>query len=208
MHRAARRIILGTLTLVSLSICIATIVFWLRSYSGSDYITRQWRVSADSFSISHDSHEIQSTRGQIRFQLVHDTYYHHGQLSGMTLTPSNAQPGWSTGRLGAHHIGWESATPRSIWNQLGFMSWETGWSSSFADVITRVWAIPAWFVVLLTAVLPALRLRGLLRQRRRYARGLCAECGYDLRATPARCPECGAAGKPVSEARPSMAKTP
>ena len=58
-----------------------------------------------------------------------------------------------------------------------------------------IYVIPWWHVVLLTALFPALMIRGGVRRRRKERRaslGLCFACGYDLRATPGRCPECGA----------------
>ena len=55
--------------------------------------------------------------------------------------------------------------------------------------------LPYWMPLAATAVLPALwawRANVRRRRQRRIAAGLCLDCGYDLRATPDRCPECGA----------------
>ena len=57
----------------------------------------------------------------------------------------------------------------------------------------RYWAaaVPLWLPACLFATTSAAGLRRAARARRRATDGLCRECGYDLRATPERCPECG-----------------
>lgn len=52
-------------------------------------------------------------------------------------------------------------------------------------------AIPHWFLMLIT-IAPGAR-RWLVNRRRqaRRAAGVCEGCGYDLRESPERCPECG-----------------
>ena len=52
--------------------------------------------------------------------------------------------------------------------------------------------VPFWCVVPLCSAPAAVLLWTRLRHRRRFAVGHCHRCGYDLRASPGRCPECGA----------------
>jgi hypothetical protein len=80
------------------------------------------------------------------------------------------------------------------WTRLGF--WlqrdNVGWGN-LAGKSTWI-AIPHWFLSLLTASIAAWSGRKLRRNRaavRWRAQGRCERCGYDIRATPDRCPECG-----------------
>ncbi len=64
----------------------------------------------------------------------------------------------------------------------------------------QILAIPYWFPVILTAIGPIMVLRSRRRMRRRKLAGKCPGCGYDLRGTPDRCPECGwTAPRPAAE---------
>lgn len=54
----------------------------------------------------------------------------------------------------------------------------------------RMARIPGW-PLLAIVIAPAAFLLPRWRKQLRNMKWLCAGCGYDLRATPARCPECG-----------------
>ena len=56
----------------------------------------------------------------------------------------------------------------------------------------RTLYVSYWLPMAVLAPVPLLRSASWLWRRRCYRVGRCQSCGYDLRATPGRCPECGA----------------
>jgi len=63
---------------------------------------------------------------------------------------------------------------------------------------------PVWPAAVALAVLPVIRMLRTGRRRRRARSGCCPTCGYDLRATPEQCPECGSARKECENSRPAV----
>lgn len=176
------------LALVSLLLCLAMIIFWVRSYWGSDFISRRTFDAADSFSVTHSDRMLSLSHGEIRWSRGSDTLF----IGGMV--PPGKPVGtmdWNWGRLGVGHMGWETPPPRTYWNRLGFASWDDGIETSFSSIGRHYFSAPIWLAVLAFLILPGLWTVWRLRSSRRALAGQCALCGYDLRATPKRCPECG-----------------
>ena len=97
----------------------------------------------------------------------------------------------------ASHFGLRSE-PTSVPRQWGKA--EVGYEGIGSErVPARCIFIPYWVLATLFAVAPIHFAIDLLRRRQRLRAGFCVVCGYDLRATPERCPECGAA--PISPRR-------
>ena len=69
--------------------------------------------------------------------------------------------------------------------------------------------IPYWFICIVFCVVPTAVLLTFRARRRasRRQRGLCASCGYDLRASTERCPECGSKIATADGRGASMAST-
>lgn len=90
-----------------------------------------------------------------------------------------------------------NAPPR---NSFGLFAWDSGeytpmvWKLSGAGTLYwHVWRVPYWSIMVLCALLPARTVIAVWAARLAHARQTCRKCGYDLRASTERCPECGTA---------------
>ncbi len=173
---------------VSLLLCIAITALWVRSYWRSDAITFLATPTSTFFFGDWRGH-VDLTR----------QYVVPAVPSGWVATTSNFGH-IDTARQDGHLSGGVSIDPHLAFPDAFYFGHTMPLGTSTISSVQifsqiEVWAVPFWLTVLVLAIFPAILIRQIIRASRRSISGLCPTCGYDLRATPDRCPECGTVSK-------------
>ncbi len=197
---------------LSLLLLLATLALWARGYSARDGV---W------YSNDRARYSLQTYRGRIWYWELSGGHVTSDYVWN-TPTKLHAGWVWDSapnsyydrfrmmygGRglsaeqftIDAPAMGYSPADPHAAnWQALGFRYLHTnGWvpiaqlSWNYPTARSTAVFIPHWAIAATFAFLPATAMFAALRRRHRAHRGLCQFCGYDLRASEDRCPECGA----------------
>jgi hypothetical protein len=181
-----KRRMLNFLAALSLLPCVATAGMWVRSHAAADYVSYYRSVGSGRDVMSRDRIlSVASAEGAAIVSTMHILRPHGGFESG-------AWTGWRYRRAPSHPdlIPIALATPvfgAPVTVDVG----GAGFAIQYRN--GRFTAMAPWWSLLAAAGLgPGVWAWGRRRAGRRTSRGLCPSCGYDLRASPDRCPECGA----------------
>jgi hypothetical protein len=178
--RRAARVVTRLVGASSLLACIFVITLWIRSF---------YRTDIFSLLTRHMLMGITSGPNVITWEYqypIYDNFSHSEPKLGWSVSESYVPQ--AEGPYSGGTFKWGS--------KRGVVADETGPDLQSHEywLIVRDWPIVVGTLVLPACVL--LRWLSSLGRRRRLARGECGNCGYDLRASLDRCPECGTAVEP------------
>ena len=186
---------------LSLALCVAASAMWCRSHWRQDGVYHMHHHSPSDtlytlrgFGIASTSGRITCLLGRVQIEGPDVPWWVNSPMT------KRAPEGWS--QVDVFGSDFAQAPDPSIWNKMGFavkrsqlevrqhLDMDTLDPDATLTIReeTRI-TIPYWLIVVLTVLLPLNWLR--LARRHRHPPCDCPVCGYDLRATPGRCPECG-----------------
>ena len=167
---------------MSLLLCVAVCVLWVRSYRRFDDVVYCGRYHVNN---------VCSYRGRLFVQLG----WSSTDLLARSSPPYSAG-GWFWDSLDVNGVRYPTADMSRGWRLGGFDASSRISKSLDAsgrpDSGEHVIIVPYWFLTLAALGMPTAWVRRRLLLAGRSSARLCPTCGYDLRATPERCPECGA----------------
>ncbi len=174
---------------VSLLVCVSVCVLWVRSYWHGDRVDAFVKGSAYRQTPVW-MFALVSGNGGFGISQTHGNAYYTDEETWRRVLERNPERRRSYYRpQPAVYPQW---TPgQSEWRWAGFQWTRSERLDLNSWSIQRSVVLPYWLPCLITAVPPALWMRARLVRSRSERRGLCPACGYDLRGTPQRCPECG-----------------
>jgi hypothetical protein len=178
----------------SLLLCVATVALWVRSYWCEDDVRwyRVWWSETPQGGrwTTYRFVTLISGRGGLGAKCAVEEFDYH---------PHNLTPGGGIRRDVSVFPAYPIIDPADPWAGMPVLLHMGGFQLCYernedppANRHRSIrLTIPIWFVFCIT-VLPVTWTAARWRRSRRRERGQCGVCGYDLRATPDRCPECGA----------------
>jgi hypothetical protein len=197
--RASQRMkpsrLFNTLSLLSLLALVALCILAIRSFWTVDDFGLEHVRRPDELTREQRTYSARSVKGKwLLWHVENDFNLNSPREIAVGFDPEryrNERAGWSVVR---HSYPVPPPPARADVvdaNALGFGYDENLSSSRARRDRYRILSLPAWLPALAAALLPAFWLVAYRRRRRRARAGLCLRCGYDLRASGDRCPECG-----------------
>ena len=181
--------------MLSLLLFAATVAMWVRTRDRARFVMLSRLTDRSQRA---DYQWFGGACYQSRFLVARERTLSEGVYRSSAL--ADVEPGASAAhwRLGAGGWGWWPNDDTMLTGSLGPLRWGGyDWNEPSFIGRRRYASFPCWAVVMATGAMPAWSViawtcRSAIRRRRRRA-GQCPDCGYDLRATHDRCPECGKA---------------
>jgi hypothetical protein len=181
MRRLLRRAF-NVAAVVSAALFVAVFALWVRSHYTAESV--MYSRPQHSYQVFDSPSEIGFARGSYTSQSVSESPDRQWLWSSMTASSSGSFPGdeW--------FLGWNN------WRVFGFGIYNydlggRGFGGGLWAEHKQFVEIPFQAVLLVLLIAPLPPVFRMSRRRYRRRRGLCPSCGYDLRATPDCCPECG-----------------